>query len=60
MLEICGKYGEEFSVDYNPTKDSVCGFQQEKDGGKDQCEVIWDNKVKHLTNHLQDNLCKAQ
>ncbi len=23
MLEICGKYGEEFSVDYNPTK-TVC------------------------------------
>ncbi len=20
MLEICGKYGEEFNVDYNPTK----------------------------------------
>ncbi len=38
MLEICGKYGEEFSVDYNPTK-TVCGFQQAEDGGKDQCEA---------------------
>ncbi len=41
MLEICGQYGEEFSVDYNPTKNSVCGFEQAEGGGKDQCGVEW-------------------
>ncbi len=65
MLEICGKYGEEFSVHYNPTKTVCVVFSRRKVEVKTSVELCratlkWVDKVKHLSNHLQYNLCEAK
>ncbi len=64
MLEICGKYGEEFSIDYNPTKTVCVVFSWRKVEVKTSMKLCgatlkWVDKVKHLDNHLQYNLCEA-
>ncbi len=65
MLEICGKYGEEFRVDYNLTKTVCVVFGRQKVEVKTSvklCGAIlkWVDKVKHLGNYLQYNLCNAK
>ncbi len=65
MLEICGKYGEEFSVDYNPTKTVCVVFSRRRIEVKTSVKLCgamlkWVDKVKHLGNHLQYNLCEAK
>ncbi len=65
MLEICGEYGEEFSVDYNHKKTVCVVFSRRKVEVKTSVELCgamlkWVDKVKHLGNHLQYNLCEAK
>ncbi len=62
MLEICGKYREECSVDYNHTKTVCVAFSRQKVEVKTTVKLCgamlkWVDKVKHLGNHLQYNLC---
>ncbi len=64
MLEICGKYGEEFSVDYNPTKAVCVVFSRRKVEVKTNVKLCgsmlkWVDKVKYLGNHIQYNLCET-
>ena len=61
MLEICGEYGEEFSVDYNPTKTVCMAFSRRKVDVKPNVQLCgitlkWVDNVKHLGNHLEYNL----
>ncbi len=65
MLEICGKYGEECSVDYNASKTVCVTFNRWNVGVKTSVKLCgamlkWVDKVKHLGNHLQYNLCEAK
>ncbi len=65
MLEKCGKYWEEFSVDYNPTKTVYVVFRRQKVEVKTSVKLcwatlLWVDQVKHLGNHLQYNLCEAK
>ncbi len=65
MMDICGKYGEEFSFGYNPTKTVCVVFSRRKVEVKTSVQLCgatlkWVDKVKHLGNHLQYNLCKAK
>ncbi len=64
-MEICGKYGEEFGVDYNPTKTVCVVFSRWKVEVKTSVELCgallkWVAKIKHLGNHLQYNLCETK
>ncbi len=52
MLEICGKYGEEFSVDYNPTKTVYVAFSKQKVEVKTSAKLCvatlnWVDKILH-------------
>ncbi len=63
MLELCGKYGEEFSVDYNPTKTGCVILSRQKVQVKTSVKLCGAtlkcvDKVKDLGNQLQYNLCE--
>ncbi len=65
MLEICGKYGEEFSVDYNPTKTVCVAFSKQKVGVKTNVKLCgptlkWVDKVKNLGDHLEYNMSEIK
>ncbi len=65
MLEICEKYWEEFSVAYSPTKMVCVAFRRQKVKVTTCVKLCgdmlkWVDKVKHLGNHLQYNLCEAK
>ncbi len=61
MLKICEEFGEEYSVEYNPTKTVCVLFSRQKIVHKSDIQLCgstlkWVDHVKHLGNHLESNL----
>ena len=61
MVKTCEEFGQEYSVEYNPTKTVCVVFSHRKIVDKPTVQLSgatlkWVDKVKHLGNHLESNL----
>ncbi len=64
MLNICKDFGEEYSVEYNPTKIVCVLFSRRKIVHKSDTQLCgstlkWVDHVKHLANHMECNLSEV-
>ncbi len=64
MLKISEEFGEEYSVEYNPTKTVCVLISRRKIVYKQDIQLCgrtlkWVDHVKHLVNHLESNLSEV-
>ena len=61
MVATCEKFGDEYSVEYNPTKTLCCVFSRKRVRVKPEVclagvPLVWVESVKHLGNQLDSDL----